>query len=67
MQEIRGRIIKRAKDEVEKARNALRQAEIITEKQEKVEINAQKKTKKTLFKEVKAYLNARPQLAKSLT
>ena len=79
--EIRGRITKqaegevekarnalrRAEGEVEKARNALRRAEIAAEKKAKVEINAQKKIKKALFKRVKAYLKARPQLAKSLT
>ncbi len=65
--EIRGRITKKAEDEVEKARNALRRAEIAAEKKAKAEINAQKRTKKTLFKKVKAYLKARPQLAKSLT
>lgn len=65
--EIRGKITKRAEDKVEKARNALRRAKIATKKKEKAEINTQKRTKKALFKEVKAYLKARPQLAKSLT
>ncbi len=65
--EIRGRITKQAEDEVEKARNSLRQAEIAVEKKAKAEINAQKRTKKALFKEVKAYLKARSQLPKSLT
>ena len=51
VREIRGRITKRA-----------------AEKKAKAEINTRKKrTKKALFKEVKAYLKARPQLAKSLT
>lgn len=67
MHEVREKIAKRAEDEVEKARNALRRAEIAAEKKEKAEVNAQKKTKKALFKEVKEYLKARPQLAKSLT
>lgn len=65
--EIRGKITKRAKDEVEKVRNALKQAEIAAKKKEKAKINNQKRAKKTLFKEVKAYLKAKSQLAKSLT
>ncbi len=44
-----------------------RQAEIAAEKKAKAEINAQKRTKKALFQELKAYLKARPQLAKSPT
>ncbi len=67
VREVRGKIAKRAEDEVKKARNALRRAEIAAEKKEKAEVNARKRTKKALFKEVKAYLKARPQLAKSLT
>ncbi|MCJ1349797.1 hypothetical protein MMC31_008038 [Peltigera leucophlebia] len=67
LREVRGRITKRAEDEVEKARNAVRRAEIAAGKKEKAEIIAQKRTKKALFKEVKAYLEARPQLPKSLT
>ncbi|MCJ1347006.1 hypothetical protein MMC31_005226 [Peltigera leucophlebia] len=67
MREIKGRITKQAKDEVQKARNALRRAEIATEKKAKARINARKGTRKALFKEVKAYLKARSQLAKSLT
>ncbi len=55
MREIRGRITKRAEDEVEKARNALRQAEIAAEKKAKAEINVQKRTKKASLQEVKAY------------
>ncbi len=67
MREIRGRITKRAEDEVGKTKNALRRAEIAAEKKAKAEINAQKRTKKALFKEVKEYLKVGPQLAKSLT
>ena len=68
VREVRGRITKRAEDEVEKARNALKRAGIAAEKKAKAGgINARKRTKKALFKEVKAYLKARPQLATSLT
>lgn len=66
MREIRKRITKRDKYEVEKARNALRQVEIAAEKKEKAKINTQKRTKKTLFKEVRAYLKVRPQFVTSL-
>ena len=50
VREVRGKIAKRAEDEVEKARNALRQAEIAAERKEKAEINARKKTKKLCSK-----------------
>ena len=58
VREVRGEIVKRAEDEFEKGRNALRRAKIAAEKKEKAEVNARKKTKKTLFKKVKAYLKA---------
>ncbi len=63
--EIRERTTKWAEDEVEKTRNALRQAEIAAEKKAKAEINAQKRTNKTWFKEVKVNLKARPRLRTS--
>lgn len=59
MRKIRRIIIKWVEDKIKKARNALRPAEITTEKKEKLKINTQKKTKKTSFKKFKAYLKAR--------
>ena len=58
--EIKERTTKQAEDKGEKARNALRQPEIDVEKKAKAEITAQKRTKKAWFKEIKAYLKARP-------
>ncbi len=58
--EIQERTTKQAEDEGEKARNALRQPEIDVEKKAKTEITVQKRTKKAWFKEIKAYLKARP-------
>lgn len=49
VREVRGRIAKQAEDEVEKARNALRRAEIAAEKKEKAEVNARKKRQKKLY------------------
>ncbi len=59
LREIRGKTTKRAEDEAEKAKNALRRAGIAAEKKAKAEINTQKKTKNALFKVVKTYLKAR--------
>ena len=67
MHKVRGKITKQGEDEVKKEKNALRQAEIAAEKKEKAKVNTEKKTKKALFKEVKAYSKARSQLAKLLT
>lgn len=47
VREIRGRIAKRAEDEVEKARNALRRAEIAAEK---AEVKRPEKDKKSFVK-----------------
>ena len=58
--------MKRTETEVEKARKVLDRAEAVELKKENVKIAAYQKLRKQLHKELKAYLKARPALAKLL-
>lgn len=62
--EVGQKITKPVKDGFKKPKNALRRADTSAKKKIKAEINAWKITKKTLFKEIKVYLKANPQMAK---
>ena len=66
VRDVRAKVTKRAESEVEKARRALDRAEAAELKKENARITAQKKLRKQLHKELKAYLKARPALANLL-
>ncbi len=66
MRDVRAKVTKRAENEVERARRALDRAEAAELKKENARIAAQKKLRKQLYKELKAYLKARPALANLL-
>ena len=64
VRDIQAKVTKRAENEVEKARKALDRAEAAELKKENAKIAAHKKLRKQLHKELRAYLKARPALAK---
>lgn len=63
VREVKGRIAKRAEDEVEKARDALRKAEIAVKGKEKRGLMLEKRPK-SFVQKLKAYLMARTQLGR---
>ena len=56
VREVKGRIAKRAEDEVEKARNALRKAEIAVKKKEKRGLMLEKRPK-SFVQKIKSIFN----------
>lgn len=64
--DIQAKVIKRAENEVEKARKALDRAEVVELKKENAKIAVYKKLKKQLHKELRAYSKAYLALAKLL-
>ena len=66
VRDVRAKVTKRAETEVEKAKEALDQAEVAELKKENAMIAAQKKLRNQLHKELKAYLKARPALTNLL-
>ena len=63
---MRAKILKREKTEVEKARKALEQVEVVEFKKENTRIAVHKKLWKQVHKELKVYLKGRPALANLL-